>query len=141
MSGPVAPPHTASGTPIPPWGWTDAPAPASALRSTAADLLTLAEAVARPDRAPSLAGALRLATAPRFVSGGRFRVGLAWHLLPEADGPVRSVVHNGATFGSVAFVGVLPEADAGVVLLSNIGAARPLDALAGQIIQALTPAP
>ena len=141
MSGPVAAPHTGSGTPIAPWAWTDALAGAGGLRSDAADLLTLAEAIARPDRAPALSDAIRLATAPRFAATGRFRVGLAWHLLPEAAGPVRSVVHNGATFGSVAFVGVLPGEDVGVVLLANVGAAGPLDALAGQIMRVLAPAP
>ncbi|HEX9951632.1 MAG TPA: serine hydrolase domain-containing protein [Rubricoccaceae bacterium] len=140
-SGPVAAPQTGSGTPVAPWSWTDALAGAGALRSNAADLLTLAEAIARPDRTPALADAIRLATAPRFSATGRFRVGLAWHLLPEAEGPVQAVLHNGATFGSVAFVGVLPGADVGVVLLANSGAAGPLDALAGQLLRALTPAP
>ncbi|HEX8299262.1 MAG TPA: serine hydrolase domain-containing protein [Rubricoccaceae bacterium] len=137
MSGDAAQPHTTSGTPIAPWSWTDALAGAGGLRSNTADLLTLAEAVARPERAPALAGAIRLAATPRSASAGRFRVGLAWHLLPEAAGPVRGIFHNGATFGSVAFVGVLPEADAGVVLLANTGAAGPLDALAGQILRVL----
>lgn len=137
FSGSVAPPHTTAGTPIGAWTWTDALAGAGALRSDAADLLTLAEAVSRPDRAPALAAALRLVVAPRF-DATRYRLGLAWHLLPAA-GPVRLAFHNGATFGSVAFVGVVPEADLGLVLLSNAGANEALDRLAFALIGVLAP--
>ena len=136
LGGPVAAGRTASGSPIAAWSWTDALAGAGGLRSTAADLLTLAEAVARPERVPALADALRLAAAPRSASPGRFRVGLVWHLLP-LGGPVETVFHNGATFGSVAFVGVVPAQDVGVVLLSNVGAASALDVLAHAVLRAV----
>lgn len=135
--GPVAPPQMESGTPIAAWTFTDALVGAGGLRSSAADLLTLAEAVARPEaRAPTLAAAVRLATEPRFASPGRFRIGMAWHLLPET-GPVEVVFHNGATFGSVAFVGVVPGRDLSLVVLANVGAARSMDALAFGVLRAL----
>ena len=135
--GPVAQPYMTSGTAIAAWTFTEASVAAGGLRSSADDLLRYAEAVARPDeRAPTLADAIRLATAPRFASPGRFRIGLAWHLLPET-GPVEVVFHNGATFGSVAFVGVVPERDLSVVLLSNVGAVREMDALAFGVLRAL----
>ncbi len=135
FTGAVAPPHTTAGTPIGAWGWTDALAGAGALRSDAADLLTLAEAVSRPDRAPALAAALRLVVEPRF-DAARYRLGLAWHLLP-ASGPTRLAFHNGATFGSVAFVGVVPGSDLGLVLLSNAGANEALDRLAFALLGVL----
>lgn len=137
FSGAVAPPHTTAGTPIGAWTWTDAIAGAGALRSDAADLLTLAEAVSQPERAPALAAALRLVTEPRF-DASRYRLGLVWHLLPAA-GPVRLAFHNGATFGSVAFVGVVPNADLGLVLLSNAGASEALDGLAFALLGVLVP--
>ena len=138
FSGPVAPPHTTAGTSIGAWTWTDALAGAGALRSDASDLLTVAEAMSRPDRVPALASALRLVATPRF-DAGRYRLGLAWHLLP-ADGPPRLVFHNGATFGSVAFVGILPDVDLGLVLLSNAGANEALDRLAFDLLGVLAPA-
>lgn len=139
--GEVAPPRTASGTPLAPWTFTDALAGAGALRSNAADLLTLAEALARPEeRAPALAEAIRLATAPRFDVPGRFRVGLAWKLLPEA-GPVEVALHNGATFGTVSFVGVALERDVVAVVLSNIGANEAMDRLGSDVLRAVTAAP
>ncbi len=133
----LAPPTTGAGSPIAPWTMTDALAGAGGLRSTAADLLTLAEAAARPDRSPALADAIRLSLAPRFTAEGRFRLGLVWHLTPEAPGDVRLASHNGATFGSAAFVGVAPDRDVCVVLLANRGAPGALDALAGEILTAL----
>ena len=136
LGGDVATPRTTGGTDIAPWSWTDALAGAGGLRSNAADLLTLAEAVARPERAPALADAIRLATTPRVQASLRVRIGLAWHLLP-GEGPVETVFHNGATFGSVAFVGVVPAKDVGVVLLSNVGAASALDALAHAVLRAV----
>lgn len=133
----LAPPTSATGAPLPPWTWTDALAGAGGLRSTAADLLTLAEAVSRPDRAPTLADALRLSLTPRFTAEGRFRVGLVWHLRPLDGGPVRLAWHNGATFGSSAFVGAAPQRDVALVLLANESVPGELDALAGEIMAAL----
>ena len=136
--GPVAPPRTGAGSDIAPWTFTDPLAGAGALRSTAADLLTYAEAVARPEeRAARLAPALRLAIAPRATVPGRFRLGLAWHLLPEAAGPVEVAFHSGATFGSVSFVGVMPDEDVSLVLLANTGAAPAMEALALGVLRAL----
>lgn len=137
FSGAVAQPHTTSGRPIAAWSWTDALAGAGALRSDADDLLTLAEAVARPDRFPDLAPALRLVVAPRF-DARRYRLGLVWHLMPTA-GPVRLALHDGATFGSVAFVGVVLDADVGIVLLSNSGASAALGRLAADLRGVLVP--
>lgn len=132
----LAPPQTAAGDSIRAWRWTDALAGAGALRSTAADLLTLGEAVARPEeRAPALADAIRLSLAPRAASAGRFRVGLVWHLLPAEEGPVRIAFHNGATFGSSAFLGIAPERDVTVVVLANQGAPGVLDALARDLLR------
>ena len=135
-SGPVAQPTSTSGTAIPAWSWTDALAGAGAVRSTADDLLTYAEAVARPERAPALAEALRLVLTPHAPSDGRGRAGLAWVLQPN-DGPVTAAFHNGATFGSSSFVGVLPERDVAVVVLTNASVAPAVDALASRILRAL----
>lgn len=135
-TGPVAPPTTSSGTVIAPWSWTDALAGAGAVRSSATDLLTYAEAVARPERAPALADALRLVLTPQTPSDGRGRGGLAWVLQP-GDGPVATAFHNGATFGSSSFVGVLPERDVAVVILTNTSVPQAVDALAGGVIRAL----
>lgn len=138
FGGPVAGPHTGAGADIAPWAWTDALAGAGALRASASDLLALAEAVLQPDATP-LAEALRETTRSRALAPGRFRVGLVWHLLPaEAGGAPETVVHNGATFGSTAFFGVVPEAGVGVVVLTN-GAAR-LETFAFEVLRRLASA-
>jgi CubicO group peptidase (beta-lactamase class C family) len=119
FGGPVAPPHTEAGDAIAPWTWTDALAGAGALGASAADLLALAEAVVAPAATP-LADAVRLSIHPRAAAPGRFRVGLVWHLLPAEGGAgPETVFHNGRTFGSWAFVGAVPEAGVGVVVLTN----------------------
>ena len=130
FGGPVAGPHTSDGTAIAPWTWTDALAGAGGLRASAADLLALAGAVVAPDASP-LHDALRLSVEPRALSPGRFRVGLVWHLLPVEDGiSPTTVFHGGRTFGSSAFVGVVPDACVGVAVLTNRGVAVEAFALA-----------
>ena len=113
----LAPAHSLFGLPTPHWDWTDALAGAGAWRSTPADLLTLVEALLAPETTP-LAEALALATAPHAEApdlGGQ--IGLGWILTSTPNGPF--LWHNGMTGGSASFVGVLPEAGVGVVVLTN----------------------
>lgn len=108
--------HGADGAPVPHWTWTDATAGAGGWRSTAADLLTLAEAALDPAASP-LPDALALALGPQILAREGVAVGLGWHLSPLGD---RTMVwHNGMVGGSASFVGAVPEAGVAVVVLTN----------------------
>jgi len=111
--------HGPAGEPVPHWTWTEPSAGAGAWRSTASDLLTLAEAALHPDATP-LADALDLALAPRAEAGEGRQIGLGWFLIPEpgADG-LTMALHNGGTGGFVSFLAAVPEADVAVVVLTN----------------------
>lgn len=119
LAGRLATPHGQNGAPVPPWTFLEPTVGAGGWRSSAADLLTLAEAALDPEATP-LAEALRLSLAPRFDIGDGRTIGLAWHLLPVPQNPDRTVaLHNGATGGFVAFVGAVPEVGVGVVVLTD----------------------
>ncbi len=103
---------------LPHWAFSDALVGASSFRSSAYDLLKLARAFLEPD-STSLAEAIRLATAPR-LSAERFRVGLAWQVVPLKDGlNPRLVYHDGLMLGATAFVGAVPEKGIAAVVLTN----------------------
>lgn len=111
--------HGADGTPVPHWTWTDAAAGAGGWRSSADDLLTLAEAALALTASP-LAEPLALALTPRAdVDRGR-RIGLGWFFVPVPDSEgVTMAVHDGGTGGFSSFLGVVPEGGVGVVVLTN----------------------
>ena len=125
-AGRLAVAHGPAGTAVPWWTWTEPTAGAGGWRSSATDLLTLAEAVLSPDATP-LAEALALATEPHAEIGSGQQVGLGWHLAPTPAGPM--VWHNGMVGGSVSFVGVVPSAGVAVVVLANRQSS--VDALGG----------
>ena len=115
----LAPATDAEGGPLPHWTFTEALVGAGGFRSSAHDLLTLAEALLDPASSPLPEDVVRLATTSRFTTD-RFRIGLFWHLLPVEAGTEPEVVfHNGATFGMTAFLGVVPETGVGMVVLAN----------------------
>ena len=108
--------HNADGSTARHWTFLEPTVGAGGWRSTAADLLTLAQAALEPDATP-LADALRLSLEPRVsVPGGR-RVGLGWHVVPV--GAASMAVHDGGTGGFASFLGVVPERGAAVVVLTN----------------------
>ena len=111
--------HGPDGQPVPHWTWTDANAGAGAWRSTASDLLTLAEAALHPEATP-LADALALALAPRADAGEGRQIGLGWFWIPgpDADG-LTMALHNGGTGGFVSFLAAVPGTDVAVVVLTN----------------------
>ena len=125
-------PHEGDGTPTPPWTFATLGA-CGGLRSTADDLLTLADACL--GRGPvDLSPAFASATSPR-ESARRGRVGLCWFTDDLPTG--RMVWHNGGTGGSRSFLGVLPDRGAAVVVLANCGA--PVDRLAVDLLSGAGP--
>ena len=108
--------HDASG-PVPHWTLQDATVGAGGLRSTAADMLTLAEAVVRPDETP-LAEAIALTLQPRVAVAERVEQGLGW-FLAELNGGGTMAFHDGGTGGFVSFVAALPQDGIGLVVLAN----------------------
>lgn len=128
----LAPAHGADGTPVPHWTWTDATAGAGAWRSTASDMLTLAEAALDPS-ASALPEALSLAAEPQIRARDGVAVGLGWHLSPLGLRPM--TWHNGMVGGSASFVGAVPEAGVAVVVLTNRAAS--VDALGVEVLRRL----
>lgn len=126
----LAPGH-AAGQPVENWE-LDGYAAAGALRSSARDLAKFLQAAFGGDAAP-LAAAFRATTARQRANdslGGA--IGLSWLLTEDGERPV--VWHNGRTGGYCSFVGFVPDARAGVVVLNNGSA--PGDALSFALLQA-----
>ncbi|MFH8347468.1 serine hydrolase domain-containing protein [Streptomyces sp. NPDC018045] len=99
---------------------------AGAVRSSARDLLTLAEALAGPGEAavtgvPSapLRTALEDVTRPRLVlPRTTSRLALVWNIRPRPDGP-DLYHHSGGTRGCTAFAGFSPQHDTALIALAN----------------------
>lgn len=89
---------------------------AGALRSTAHDMLIFLHAQLRPDDTP-LGPAIALTHQERRT-GKRLGIGLGWLRVPVARDQVL-LWHNGGTGGFRAFVGFVPAAGVGAVVLAN----------------------
>ncbi|MCY1035307.1 serine hydrolase [Corallococcus sp. BB11-1] len=112
----LRPGHTARGKPVPPWTFPALPG-AGALHSTVGDQLRFLDAnLGRGE--PALVRALRLTHAPR-VEAGAVRKGLGWTVSQVRGHDV--VWRSSVMGGFVGFLGFAPDADAGVVLLSDHG--------------------
>lgn len=128
----LAPGH-ASGKPVANW---DLPtlAGAGALRSTPADMAKiLATLLDPPDT--RIGRAVRMARDPRKDFTGDARIGLGW-ITVESEQGSDLTWHNGGTGGYRSFIGVVPAAKVGLVVLTNANtnpdpiAMRTLNALA-----------
>lgn len=103
--------------PVPDWDLGAMPG-AGALYSTPKDLLAFARAQLHPQTTP-LAGAFRLVQEPQVKANRWMSVGLGWHLTPIPGAAHTSLWHNGGTGGFRSYLGLLPGADAGVIVLAN----------------------
>jgi CubicO group peptidase (beta-lactamase class C family) len=127
----LAPGH-AGGRIVPNW---DVPtfAGAGALRSTTADMAKYLAAVMDPPET-RLGRAIRMAREPRADFTNGMRIGLNWITRKSDDG--RDLTwHNGGTGGYRTFIGFIPAARAGIVVLTN--ATTNPDPLALQALNAL----
>jgi D-alanyl-D-alanine-carboxypeptidase/D-alanyl-D-alanine-endopeptidase len=106
-----------TGKPVAPWRW-NAFAPAGGVRSTAADLLNFASTLFAHENGP-LADDARVAATPTADAGSNAGIGLGW-MVDRASGAVWA---SGSSYGSIAFLGVVPQRDEAVVVLSNVGLA------------------
>ncbi|MCP3100267.1 beta-lactamase family protein [Myxococcus sp. K15C18031901] len=108
--------HTAKGQPVPAWTYPALPG-AGALHSTVPDLLRLLDAHLGKGP-PEVSRALKETLVPRAEAGSR-RWGLGWTLSRVRGHTVAwcSSVMGGYT----GFIGLVPEAEAGVALLSDQG--------------------
>jgi CubicO group peptidase (beta-lactamase class C family) len=130
------PAHDTDGDPVSHWDFACLES-AGGLRSTAHDQLTFLAANLGLVPTP-LGPALRAACTPRRDTDtpGQ-KVGLGWHRQPlRAGGRPTLVWHNGETGGSFCYVGFVPEARVGVVVLSNTE--HSVDGLAVGILRRLT---
>jgi D-alanyl-D-alanine-carboxypeptidase/D-alanyl-D-alanine-endopeptidase len=110
-----------------------------ALRSTAHDQLTFLAANLGLTPTPLLP-ALRASHAPRRDTDlpGQ-KVALGWHVQPLRRGGKATLVwHNGGTGGSRCFLGFVPEARVGAVILNNSD--HSVDALTIELLRRLSPA-
>lgn len=130
----LAPGH-ANGKPVANW---DLPtlAGAGALRSTPADMAKILAALLDPPNT-SLGRAIRMARDPRADLTGGARIGLGWITVKSEQGSDLTW-HNGGTGGYRSFIGVIPAAKVGLVVLTNANtnpdpiARKALDGLAGR---------
>lgn len=112
-------PGTSGGREVSFWRW-DALAGAGALRSTAHDMLRFLAANMGMIDTPldeTLAGLHEPRVHVGMADGDSVTAGLGWHFRSGDTG--RMIWHNGGTGGFRSFIGFLPEAQRGVVVLSN----------------------
>ena len=89
---------------------------AGALRSTAKDMAKFIGANLNL-RKSGLESAFAEAHKERRSAGGKMKIGLAWHILPNASGDI--VWHNGGTGGFRSFAGFSGTRKKGIVVLTN----------------------
>lgn len=108
--------HNADGKPVHNW---DIPtfAGAGALRSTVNDMLKYAAANLGLNESPLSATMKKAHVAQRPGGSKSVEIALAWHILKNADSPI--LMHNGATGGYHAFIGLDEKSRRGVVVLAN----------------------
>ena len=111
----LIPERSIAGKQVAPWRW-NAFAPEGGVRSTAADLLNFASALFQHEDGP-LAQDARVAATPTADAGTNLGIGLGWMV----DRPTGTVWASGSSYGSIAFLGVVPQRDEAVVVLSNVG--------------------
>ncbi|MFW5416795.1 beta-lactamase family protein [Nocardiopsis sp. CNT-189] len=122
-------PHKEPGARVEPWE-SPAYAPAGVgTWTTLPDMERFARAVA-DGSAPGMSALEPRAESPLGGTGGQ---GLGWIELAAGDGTALHV-HNGATYGSAAFLAVDRESGRAVVAFTNTGAAALPDALAQELL-------
>jgi CubicO group peptidase (beta-lactamase class C family) len=86
-----------------------------------------------------IAAAMKESHAPRRDAKYEpMRIGLCWHTLPLRRGSDRTIVwHNGGTFAARCFMGFVPDAKTGVVILS--GSEEDVDPLGFGLLRKLLP--
>lgn len=127
--------HSRHRRPVPDWDMGSM-AGAGGLYSTASDLVTFLRAHLDPP--PSLAEAFRLLQQPRARVNRWVRAAMGWRLIAHRGGPHAALWHNGGTGGFAGHVSLLPQARAGVVVLTNT--ARPVDTIGLGLLHKLAPA-
>jgi serine-type D-Ala-D-Ala carboxypeptidase/endopeptidase len=90
---------------------------AGALRSTPADMAKYLNALLDPPDT-RIGRAIRMAREPRSDFANGMRIGLAW-ITRKSDGGKDLTWHNGGTGGYRTFIGVIPDAKVGIVVLTN----------------------
>lgn len=106
------------GKPTPPWTF-GALAACGAMRSTPADLLSLARSALDPPTG-RVGDAMRLAAEARRDGPARdMRIGLGWM---TRSGPTRDVIwHNGGTYGASSFFAVDRRRSMAIIALGDVG--------------------
>jgi serine-type D-Ala-D-Ala carboxypeptidase/endopeptidase len=128
----VAPGH-AQGAVVSNWD-LDALAGAGAVRSTAADMMKLLQALMHPPD-NRIGKAIKLAIEPR-ASLGAAKIGLAWLTSVQPSG-LTMTWHNGGTGGYRTFIAFTADGRTGIVVLTNTGD-QPADPLGGQALMRMT---
>lgn len=115
--------HSSEGAIVPNWDLAVLSG-AGGLRSTVPDLLKLVQASLQPPQG-QLGAALELSQQPQQSDSAAVpndTIGLGWQRLnPFRQYPFLTLWHNGGTGGYTSWLGIRPDRQCGVVLLSNYG--------------------
>lgn len=107
--------YNEEGKEVPVWDW-QALAGAGALKSTVHDLLRFAQYQFKLPET-NLEMAMALTRQFTYYLPPNTDIGLAWHMNMIDD--VIQIWHNGATYGSSSFIGLVPDKKSAIVVLSN----------------------
>lgn len=128
--------HDAQLSPVPNW---DLPvlAGAGALRSSVNDMLTFLEANLGLKASPLAPAMASILTVRRPTGTPGLQIALGWHIFNRSGREV--IWHNGGTGGYRSFIGFVPSAGIGVVVLSNTSTAAGVDDIGLHLLDARAP--
>ena len=107
--------YNEKGEEVPLWDWK-ALAGAGSLKSTVHDLLRFAQYQFKLPES-TLENAMALTRQFTYYLPPNTDIGLAWHM--NMIDEVIQIWHNGGTYGSSSFIGLVPDKKSAIVVLSN----------------------
>lgn len=121
--------YNEKGEEVPLWDW-QALAGAGSLKSTVHDLLRFAQYQFKLPES-TLENAMALTRQFTYYLPPNTDIGLAWHM--NMIDEVIQIWHNGGTYGSSSFIGLVPDKKSAIVVLSN--SAISVDEISEQILR------
>jgi CubicO group peptidase (beta-lactamase class C family) len=137
QKGRLPPGFSRSGKPAPHWRFSMLES-CGGLNSTVADQVQFIAANLEMVDSPIVAAMKESHKPQRDASSQQHRIGLGWHIVPlRADSKHSVVWHNGGTAAARCYLGFVPDAKVGVVILTN--SANSVDPPSRTLLQKLVP--